>query len=133
MIATDADGPGPNSDIQYNIIQGNLDTAFIIDPPNTGIIMTNLKVDYEIRNSYMLVIEAVDNGDYALSSTCTVKISIVDTNDNPPKFPRTHPVNASEGKKYCKVPKFSDARNFAVIYLKFKERGQSLKYFIKMI
>ena len=108
MIATDADDPGPNSDIRYNIIQGNLDTAFIIDPPNTGIIMTNLKVDYEIRNSYTLVIEAVDNGDYALSSTCTVKISIVDTNDNPPKFPRTHPVNASEGMKYPFIKSVND-------------------------
>ena len=26
---------------------------------------------------------------------------------------------------YSKVPKFSDARNFAVIYLKFKQRGQT--------
>ena len=27
--------------------------------------------------------------------------------------------------KYCKVPKFSAARNFAVIHLKFKQRGQT--------
>ena len=26
---------------------------------------------------------------------------------------------------YHKVPKFSDARNFAVIHLKFKQRGQT--------
>ena len=32
---------------------------------------------------------------------------------------------------YRKVPKFSEARNFAVIYLKFKQRGQTLRYFVK--
>ena len=26
---------------------------------------------------------------------------------------------------YRKVPKFSDARNFAIIHLKFKQRGQN--------
>ena len=28
--------------------------------------------------------------------------------------------------QYLKVPKFLDAKNFAVIYLKFKQRGQNL-------
>ena len=31
--------------------------------------------------------------------------------------------------KYRKLPKFSDARNFAVIHLKFKQRGQTLRVF----
>ena len=31
---------------------------------------------------------------------------------------------------YRKVSKFSDARNFAVIYLKFKQKGQTLVYFV---
>ena len=30
---------------------------------------------------------------------------------------------------YCKVPKFSAPENFAVIYLKFKQRGQTLWFF----
>ena len=33
--------------------------------------------------------------------------------------------------EYCKVPKFSDARNFAVIDQNFKQRGQTLGYFVK--
>lgn len=98
VMATDADSPGPNSDIRYNIIQGNIDEAFTIDPPYSGLIKTNLIVDYEIRDVYRLIIEAVDDGGFhAMSSTCTVKISVIDTNDNPPKFPTTQPVNASEG------------------------------------
>ena len=32
---------------------------------------------------------------------------------------------------YCKVPKFSDATNFAAIYIKFKQRSQILGYFVK--
>ena len=28
-------------------------------------------------------------------------------------------------RRYCKVPKFLDARNFAVIHLKFKQRGET--------
>ena len=30
---------------------------------------------------------------------------------------------------YRKVPKFADVRNFAVNYLKFKQRGQTIEYF----
>ena len=105
VIASDADSPGPFSDIRYNIIHGNPDNAFTIDPPYSGLIKTNLIVDYEIRNFYKLVIEAVDDGGiHAMSSTCTVKISVIDTNDNPPKFPKTQPVNASEGKIKASYP-----------------------------
>ena len=32
---------------------------------------------------------------------------------------------------YRKVPKFSDARKLAVINLKFRQRGQTVEYFVK--
>lgn len=100
VTATDADSHGPNSDIiYYNIIQGNIDETFIIDPPYSGIIKTNGIVDYEIRQQYRLTIEAKDNGNNkTLSSTCIVKISVIDVNDNPPKLPTTKPVYISECK-----------------------------------
>lgn len=99
MTATDADSLGPNSDITYNIIQGNTDKAFIIYPAKSGIINTNVIVDREIREDYRLVIEAKDNGvNGTLSSTCVVKISVIDTNDNPPKLPATKPVPVREGQ-----------------------------------
>ena len=34
-------------------------------------------------------------------------------------------------KQYCKVPKFSEARDFSVIHLKFKQRGHTCRYFVK--
>lgn len=77
---------------------------FQIDPPNSGIITTRVIIDYEVTQVYRLVVEAKDDGiDQSRSSSCTVKISIIDINDNPPKFPRTQPVYFSEGK----IPTFS--------------------------
>ena len=35
--------------------------------------------------------------------------------------------------KYRKVPKFSDTKNFAVRYLKFKQSGQTLGYFVRIV
>ena len=34
-------------------------------------------------------------------------------------------------RRYRKAPKFSDAKTFAVIYLKFKKRGQTLGFLSK--
>ena len=33
---------------------------------------------------------------------------------------------------YRKVPKFLDAKNFAVIYLKYKQKGQKLRVFYQI-
>ena len=38
-------------------------------------------------------------------------------------------LKCSNAVSYRKVPKFLDAKNFAVIYLKFKQRGQNLREF----
>ena len=40
-------------------------------------------------------------------------------------IPATTPIKEEREKVYHKVPKFSDARNFAVIHLKFKQRCQT--------
>ena len=46
----------------YTIISGNVGGAFVIDPPNTGIVKTNVILDREIQKNYRLEIEAVDMG-----------------------------------------------------------------------
>lgn len=98
MTATDADSYGPNSNIVYNIISGDSQNVFEIEPSYSGIIKTRVIIDYEVKHMYRLVIEARDNGvGGSLSSTCVVKISIIDTNDNRPKFPETQPLYLSEG------------------------------------
>ena len=96
VLATDADS-NSNADLTYNIIGGNEGLTFQISPPHSGIVVTTLPLDYEIQNSYSLVIEAVDHGQPSRSSTCTLNIDVVDINDQWPKFPDPLPVNLSEG------------------------------------
>ncbi|KAH3864621.1 hypothetical protein DPMN_027644 [Dreissena polymorpha] len=101
VSASDADSIGPNSDIVYRIIGGNEKGVFTIDPPKSGMIKTNLIVDYEVQDSYRLVIEARDDGKtLSLSSTCVVEINIIDINDNPPLLSQNKYVK----KLYEEVP-----------------------------
>lgn len=81
----------------YHIIEGNHDNAFIIDPPFSGIVKTNIVLDREIRDTYYLTIIATDDGSPQLTGTCTLRISIIDVNDNQPVFPPHSVVSISEG------------------------------------
>ena len=49
----------------------------------------------------------------------------------PPLLPSVLPVPAKQLKFYRKVPKFLDAKNFSVLILKFKQRGQTLGYSVE--
>jgi|SRR6218665_213997 len=97
VMATDLDS-GANSRITYSVVSGNIQNAFVIDPPNTGIVLTNNVLDREARDFYRLEIEACDSGKPALKSTVTLRIQVIDTNDNAPVFPVFAPVNIREGK-----------------------------------
>ena len=55
VSATDED-KGQNGRITYSIIGGNSQNAFVIDPPNTGIVKTNIILDREIKESYRFVL-----------------------------------------------------------------------------
>ena len=72
-----------------------------------------------INNTYVYQGRSI-NSDYSKSEQnlqflCVVQIS-------------TQPVSIGT---YSKVPKFSDAKDYALIYLKFKQKGQTFAYFIK--
>ncbi|PRD31895.1 UNVERIFIED_CONTAM: ds [Trichonephila clavipes] len=96
VTASDDDQNG-NGIIVYHIIEGNHDNAFIIDPPFSGIVKTNIVLDREIRDTYHLTIIATDDGTPQLTGTCTLRISIIDVNDNQPVFPPHSVVSISEG------------------------------------
>lgn len=96
IIATDAD-EGSNGHVTYSIVNGNTHNAFVIDPPHTGIVKTNIILDREIVSTYRLEIEAIDGGKNPLTAICTLKIQIIDVNDNTPFFPVYPPVNIREG------------------------------------
>ncbi|KAL8624020.1 hypothetical protein ACOMHN_041610 [Nucella lapillus] len=83
--ARDADD-GANGQVNYQLVSGNTNTTFAIHP-TTGLITTaNPVVDREGIPLYHLVVEARDQGFPRLTSTCTVKVTILDRNDNPPVF-----------------------------------------------
>ena len=100
VSATDMDS-GLNAHIDYYIVDGNTETAFAIEPSNTGIVRTNIMLDREIQSVYQLTIEAIDSGDPGKSSRAILRINVIDTNDNPPKFRNYMPRTVREGMCYA--------------------------------
>uniref|UniRef100_A0A4W3IGZ8 Protocadherin-16 n=1 Tax=Callorhinchus milii TaxID=7868 RepID=A0A4W3IGZ8_CALMI len=85
IFASDADS-GLNGQIEYSIISGNQNQAFIIDSAR-GILATNAILDREIISSYRLIVQAADQGNPRFSATTTILIQVVDINDNVPTIP----------------------------------------------
>lgn len=89
FTATDADA-GSNSEIQYKLVKqvpSEMDT-FAVDPL-TGALSLLTPLDYESLSEYILIIAATDqstNVSLRLSTSATVRIMIIDTNDNSPMF-----------------------------------------------
>ncbi|XP_023190165.1 protocadherin-23 [Xiphophorus maculatus] len=90
VFASDADS-GENGQIEYSILSGNINEAFILDSVR-GILATNVLLDREITPSYRLILQAADKGKPPLSSTATVRVQVVDVNDNSPAIPPMEPV-----------------------------------------
>ncbi|KAH8279555.1 hypothetical protein KR018_000821 [Drosophila ironensis] len=93
--AFDSDA-GSNARLRYHIVDGNHDNAFVIEPAFSGIVKTNIVLDREIRDVYNLKIIATDEGVPQMTGTATVRVQIVDVNDNQPTFPPNNLVSVSE-------------------------------------
>ena len=76
-----------NAAVQYFISQGNLDQVFSIDR-DTGLIKVSRALDAEMVDSYSLTVQAQDQGNpgHRNVGETTVKISVLDCNDNSPVF-----------------------------------------------
>uniref|UniRef100_UPI0037E8A37A protocadherin-23 n=1 Tax=Semicossyphus pulcher TaxID=241346 RepID=UPI0037E8A37A len=99
VFASDADS-GMNGQIEYSIVSGNTNGAFVLDSVR-GILATNVLLDREITPSYKyanptLVLQAADRGNPSLSSTTTIRVQVVDVNDNSPAIPPMEPVLIAE-------------------------------------
>uniref|UniRef100_A0A672YBK8 Protocadherin-16 n=1 Tax=Sphaeramia orbicularis TaxID=375764 RepID=A0A672YBK8_9TELE len=86
VFALDADS-GMNGQIEYSIISGNHNNAFILDSVR-GILATNVMLDREITSSYKyskytLIIWASDS---LHQTTGEVEVQVLDVNDNAPVF-----------------------------------------------
>lgn len=91
--ANDADS-NENGQVTYKLFD-DFDGTFEIDA-ETGEIYTNTRLDRETIASYELVVEALDQGVPQLSGTATVLVTVLDKNDNPPRFTRLFSVNVTE-------------------------------------
>lgn len=85
LEASDADSDGPNSNITFQIVDGDPDGIFSIDPL-TGQLRSESVIDFESSSQFELIIEATDNGTPMLSGNATVIVNILDQNDNPPQI-----------------------------------------------
>ncbi|XP_039549970.1 protocadherin-23 [Pimephales promelas] len=94
VLATDSDS-GINGQISYFIVDGNHNNAFVIDSVR-GILATNAVLDREIFSSYKLILQVKDMGSPPLTGTCTVRVQVVDVNDNSPTIPSMEPVTIAE-------------------------------------
>ncbi|XP_062413820.1 cadherin-7-like [Pungitius pungitius] len=90
VVATDADDPtyGNSARLVYDILKGQ---PYFSVEPETGVVRTALPdMDREMRDRYLLVIQAKDmiGQKGGLSGTTSVTVILTDINDNPPRFPR---------------------------------------------
>ncbi len=81
--ATEKDS-GRNGEVRYALGQDAHD-QFTIDPLS-GVVRANAVFDYEQTDQVIFSVIAYDLGDPAQSTTATVVLSILDTNDEPPRF-----------------------------------------------
>lgn len=93
VAATDADS-GTNGQIMFRL-QDDFEGTFEIDP-ESGEIYTNARLDREEIPTYELTVEALDQGTPQLTGTATILVTVLDKNDNPPRFTRLFSVNVTE-------------------------------------
>ena len=76
---------GRDGEISYSINSGNKFEHFSINT-STGVIYTNVVLDWESISSYQLLVVATDNGVPSRNGTAVVRIIVANLNDNAPQF-----------------------------------------------
>uniref|UniRef100_T1JHZ3 Uncharacterized protein n=1 Tax=Strigamia maritima TaxID=126957 RepID=T1JHZ3_STRMM len=98
VMALDADS-GKNGKFSYRIrTDPENGSAFSIDS-HSGKISTNSKLDREEMEHHTLFVEAVDEGSPPKTGSATILITLLDKNDNPPRFTRLFSANVTENSK----------------------------------
>ncbi|KAM4036093.1 protocadherin gamma-B5-like isoform 48-T48 [Anomaloglossus baeobatrachus] len=79
-----------NARVTYSIINQNIDdiplTSYVSINSQTGILYAQRSFDYEQLREFQFQVMAKDSGSPPLSSNVTVRICIIDKNDNAPKI-----------------------------------------------
>ena len=94
VFAFDADQADTlNSNITYSIVGGN--DTFIIDS-ETGRLSVRISLDYEVQESYSLLVLAADHGTPSLSGIAFVFVQVVNANESPPVIEGNQTIFVSE-------------------------------------
>ena len=88
VLSVDADA-GSNSEVEYTIAQGNVNSVFTINSDSGVISVANSNMlDRERTSTFLLSVTATDGGSPQTSNTTLVVIELQDINDNSPTFSR---------------------------------------------
>lgn len=87
MTAVDQD-TGNNARLTYRIKKSNdsEDSDVFGIFPNSGLIYLKEKLDRETKSKYEVIVGVTDNGTPADTATAKVIVTVMDANDNDPKF-----------------------------------------------
>ncbi|XP_015266628.1 PREDICTED: protocadherin gamma-B7-like [Gekko japonicus] len=101
-----------NARILYSIQKSNIEnlplSSYVSINSETGIIYAQRSFDYEQFREFQLQVKAQDGGSPPLSSNVTVKVFIVDQNDNSPQI--LYPSKGVEGSALFEmIPRSADA------------------------
>ncbi|XP_075131440.1 protocadherin gamma-B7-like isoform X28 [Leptodactylus fuscus] len=89
ILASDLD-QGDNGKITYSIVNSNIDnipvSSYVSINSMTGVLYAQRSFDYEQLREFQFQVMAKDSGSPPLSSNVTMRICIIDKNDNAPKI-----------------------------------------------
>ncbi|KAM9376152.1 protocadherin-12 [Pholidichthys leucotaenia] len=87
LTAIDPD-QGANGEVEYSLSKHSdrgVERLFYINP-QTGAVVIRAPLDYEIKRSYCVVVQAIDHGPNAIPSHCKLHVKLIDVNDNAPRI-----------------------------------------------
>ncbi|XP_018422212.1 PREDICTED: protocadherin gamma-B1-like isoform X6 [Nanorana parkeri] len=93
-----------NAKLTYSVVSKDKNpiSLYISINPVTGVIYAQKSYDYEQHREFYIQVIAKDNGSPSLNSSTTLKIHVVDQNDNPPVI--LYPPTDSDGPVFEMVP-----------------------------
>ncbi|KAK9403756.1 protocadherin Fat 4-like [Crotalus adamanteus] len=101
-----------NSHITYSILTSNIEelpiSSYISIHPETGAIYAQRSFDYEQFREFQLQVKAQDGGSPSLSSNVTVRVFILDRNDNSPQILSPSP-DSKDSALFEMVPRSAEA------------------------
>lgn len=129
VFATDQDKTKPNNDIAYFIESGGSDQFTMNGTSGEIRIQVGATLDRERQEEYNLTIIAIDKGVPQNTGSTSVKITLIDIDDTPPKWmnlPRTIHVNENTTKNFKCLANDSDT-NPSLVYSMHLEEAFSFK------